>query len=263
MANPKTEKPKLVKKGKQFEKIKSSIRPFDLILFKGGEIISDTIRFLEKTRLGKSAGEFSHVGMIVTSEILDHPKIKDNKLYIWESTMSGDLGEKVKNVENRSFLGAQLRDFEEVMKKYDAAKNTAIAWAKLMQNPCDGKSADELGEVKAKFSAIFRKYNGRPYDANIFSLLGALFPCVRQIRNSTEWKFINSNWLFCSELCFHAYQDMGLYDLKFDPRDVVPVDFIGFDEDGIPNLFESPVYITAYGEESGESTSTTDTSEGI
>ncbi len=255
---------KLLKKGKQFEKMKSFIRPFDLILFKGSEIISDTIRFLEKTRLGKGAGEFSHVGMIVTSEILDHPKIKDNRLYIWESTMSGDLGEKVKNVENRSFLGSQLRDFEDVMEKYDASKSTAIAWAKLTQNPCDNKSVDELKELKVKFNAIFRKYNGRPYDANIFSLMGALFPCLRQIRDCTEWKFINSDWLFCSELCFHAYQDVGLYDVKFDARDVVPVDFIGFDEDGIPNLFEKHVYITAYGEDSEDSTPpTTDTSEGI
>lgn len=259
----------IIKKGKSFEKIKSQIRPFDLILFKGDELISDTIRFLEKSRLGKGAGEFSHVGMIITSEVLDHPKIQENRLYIWESTMSGQLGEGVKNVDNRSFLGVQLRDFEEVVRKYDESPNTAVAWAALTDNPCANKSMDELMELKAKFNTIFRKYNGKPYDANLFSLVGALFPCLRKLRNLSECKFINADWLFCSELCFHAYQDLKLYDEKFDPRDVVPVDFIGYDEDGIPNLFEPPVYITVFGgdtegskdsEDSAQPTS--DTSEG-
>lgn len=207
------------------------IKPLDLIFFTGNEFISNTIRFLEKKRLGKNAGKYSHVGLIVTSEILDHPKIKKNKLYIWESTMSGFLGNEVYNIDGKSFFGSQVRDFDQILNNY-----SNVYWSKFT-------IIVDFELIKEKFTLIFNKYNNIPYDANIFSLLGSLFPCMRYVRDHTEFKFINENWLFCSELCFKVYQELDYYDKKFDPRNVVPEDFLGLDEDGIPKLFEDPIEI--------------------
>ena len=228
--------------GEKYKELKYKFQPFDLVLFRGGEFVSDIISYLEEVKLGKGAGDYSHVGMIVTSDILDHPKVEKNKLYIWESTISGFLGEGVKNIQNKSFLGVQLRDFDEVAPAYDNHPDTYLGWSPMYKEIRE--QLIERPKIKEEFTKIFNKYNGIPYDANIFSLMGALFQCCRDCREFTEVKGINHNWLFCSELCFKVYQELGVYEKKFDPSNVVPVDFIGYDEDGIPVLFDKPVRFT-------------------
>ena len=49
---------------------------------------------------------------------------------------------------------------------------------------------------------------------------------------------------FCSELVARVYQKLGIIDQNLDPEDVTPVDFLGYDQDGIPKLVKDPVYFT-------------------
>jgi hypothetical protein len=227
----------------KFEDFKKEARAFDLIFFKGGEIISDLIRYLEKERLGKEAGEFSHVGMIITTEILDHPKMKQGELYVWESTMSGFLSDDINNIEGTSFFGSQVRNLEELVKAYTSNKNTKVAWARLKENPLDTWNINIL---KEKFKTVFNKYNHKRYDASIVDLLAALFPCMRGVRDVCclpRHLLISKDWLFCSELCFAVYQSMGLYDNKHDAQNVVPADLLGYDEDNIPCLVDKAIKI--------------------
>ena len=73
------------KTGIPYKEIKSIIKPLDMILFRGGEVVSSTIRILEKLQAGN--GDWSHVGLVVDTTILPNiPNGKDDKLYIWEST---------------------------------------------------------------------------------------------------------------------------------------------------------------------------------
>lgn len=48
--------------------LKPQISPFDLIAFRGGDPISDMIEKLEEFNTGN--GDFTHVGMVVTSDVL-------------------------------------------------------------------------------------------------------------------------------------------------------------------------------------------------
>mgnify|MGYP002351034239 FL=1 len=79
-----------------YKDISNKIKPFDLIAFRGGDIISDLISIVEKYHLG--IGDFSHLGMIVTSDILPYYIINNEKIYldpkkiyIFESTISYDI----------------------------------------------------------------------------------------------------------------------------------------------------------------------------
>lgn len=233
-----------VQKIANYNDIKSEIRPLDLVLFKGSELISDSIRFFQRLKLGKGGGEYSHVGIVVTKDILDIPELKEGKLYVFESTMSGKLGQNVNNIYGKSYFGSQLRDLDELAAAYLAVDDSEMAFAKLKNNVFYNESGKINDMCKKKFTELVNKYNNVPYELNVTSLAGSLFNEVRFIRDLTEDEESSKKWLFCSELCFIVYQGLELYDKKFNPSDVVPMDFIGFDKDGIPNIFGEPIKFT-------------------
>lgn len=217
-------KPLVRKEGDSYESIKHLIRPFDLILFKGGDFVSNSIRKLQKRQLGEGADKFSHVGMIITSEILSHPNMVPGKLYIWESTMSGKLGGGVKNINGETWLGSQVRDFDEVISTYDKPENTAIAWGKLHDNPLDRLSIEEIRE---RMAYLFGKYNHVLYEVAICNLFRSLFPKLRCCHIGKR-----KNQLFCSELVALIYKKFKIVPDSCNPENVVPADFIVPDQDG-------------------------------
>lgn len=235
--------PPIVKDGELYSRVRGNLRPFDLVLFSGNDFVSDTIKYLEYKQLRKpEADDFSHVGMIVTDQILNHPLVQPGKVYIWESTMSGKLADGVPNIDGRSFLGVQLRDFDEVIKAYDVPNDTRIAYASLKQNPLD--SPADVDIIKSGFTELFNSLNGTLYDLNCLSLLGALYPCIRPCRNCCMCR-CNSDWLFCSELVATVYKRFGIFPQRVRPENVVPVDFLpGVDHDGTPCVINPPQYIT-------------------
>jgi hypothetical protein len=220
-----------------YEFIKNNIKPLDIILFKGEEIVSKTIRLLQRIKLGiNKEKNFSHVGMVVDTTIIDkeiYPFLQDDKLYIFESTLSGKLSDGIYNVESKSFFGTQIRELDQVINQY-----SILGWSRLIDNPIDSNS-----NFKHDFTELFMKYNGIKYDVNIISLFSALFPFIRCMRNSAEKFFDTQGYLFCSELCFKIYQELGLYSTEFDARNIVPVDFVGGNQ-SIPSLFETPIIFT-------------------
>ena len=237
-----------IKDGISFKKYRSKIRPFDLFMFRGQDAISDLIAFAQARELGEGGGEFSHIGMAVTSEILDHPDVEEGKMYVWESTMSGPLSGGVKNVKGASFLGVQLRDFNDVIEAYDIPNDTHVAVCHLENNPANMLAGDNPAALKKKFTEIFNKYDGVPYDANLLSLVSSLIDEVRSIGEASEEELKTSKWLFCSELVSTVYRDMGIFPSTVIPKNVVPMDFLGFDldseaEGGIPSIVSGPVYL--------------------
>ncbi len=239
---------------KSYSDIRDSLKSFDLILFKGGDFISDFIRFLEKRKLNKtsssgyrlSSSEFSHVGMIVKSDILNDSRLKDDKVYIWESTMSGRLGEGVTNIDGESFLGVQLRDFDKVFDKYNEPADTRIAVAHLLDE-CREKVMG-FENTRELFTALFERLNGVRYDANPYSLFSSLISCIRCGRDEVEEMTGTEDWLFCSELVAVVYKSMGILAQSVEPKDVVPMDFLGYDSDdakegGISVVVKEPILL--------------------
>lgn len=87
-----------------------------------------------------------------------------------------------------------------------------------------------------------------------------MFPSLRFIRNIRDKIFTTlfdvlhkcgiarqdvglAGWQFCSELVVNVYQIINIIPSSFDPRNVLPVDFFGYDKDGLPALVASPLYI--------------------
>lgn len=240
-----------MKKGEPYEKYKSKIRPFDIILFSGDDFVSDLIKYIEKHQMEKIEpssilpGSFSHSGMVVTSEILDHPHVRPGKLYILEATMSGRLGGGVYDIEGRSVFGVQIRDFDQVVSSYDVSDSTAIAHVKLANNPLD--SPEPL--AKKKFTQAYERFKGTPYDLQILDQISSVFPHLRLLRDFIDDKTRNEQ-VFCSQLVADIYIWMGLLPTSVDSKNITPMDFAGFatkkSDTRIPvELLDEPVYIVS------------------
>src|SRR5437868_4194060 len=122
-----------------YSELKNLIKPFDLIAFRGGDVISDLIAVLEKYEVG--CDTFTHVGMVVTSEILPNQNLDPNKLYILESTFGYQIpliyDNKPDVITGKGNFGVLLRDLEEIIPWYIYNDKTKVAWCKLLNNPFD------------------------------------------------------------------------------------------------------------------------------
>ena len=253
-------------KSMDFNLIKENIRAFDIIAFRGSGIVDDIISMFEKYEI--SCGDFSHVGMVITSDVLTSFKIASSetentkfvlepgKLYILESTLSGHPPDVS---DSKISSGVCLRELETVIPKYIINEKTKVAWCKLINNPLDNQFFEP---EKKKFKKMFLKYHEKSYDMSPIDLAAAMFPVLRPIRNVKNELFNNvakmlgmasvdtpSGWQFCSEIIANFYKEFDVIAKDFNPEDVLPMDFFGFDEDGLPNLIKEIVYIKDWDED--------------
>lgn len=245
-----------------------NFQPLDLILFRGSDFVSDTIRLFEAAELKN--GQFSHSGVLVNSEILPSvPQLTPGRWYVWESTASatsGILEKFTTDVPNaltgKGKFGVQIRDFEEVVSAYLQSSGAAVAWCPLKSNPWtrlpnenDVVYADRKAELIQDVRDVFVEYGTRTYDANCLDLFASLLPCLRKPRDkfraflvgerkilsSVDLKLDPLGWIFCSQLVTLIYQEVGVISGSINPLNVVPVDFLG--NAGIPRLPERIVYL--------------------
>jgi hypothetical protein len=232
-----------LKNGILYSIVKPQLRPFDPIFFKGGELVSNSIRTLQQ--MGNKiphSGDFTHVGIVVTSEILDDVHVLPGKTYIWESILGGVLGHGITNIQGKTFIGVQLRDFDQLIINYDQPNSTRIACGHLLRNPLDYEPHDQ---IKQRFTDFFRKYDGAIYDFNFYSLLSSLFRCLRPCREPIEEICRTEKWIFCSELVALAYKHFGVYPSTINEKNVVPRDiaFPEADHDLMPKVIGELTYI--------------------
>lgn len=237
----------IVKDGVLFSHYVSNLKSLDLVLFDGGDQVADLIKYVEKKTSRRTgwAGKYSHCGIVVKSDILDHPLVRPNKVYVFESTMSGKLTDGVLNVQGESFLGAQLRDLSEVVQAYDKPNSTKIAICHLKQDIRN--SLPEPSVLSHQFTQLFNRLNGTRYDALPWNLLAAAFKCLRGCRNALDKEVPQQlqQWLFCSELVATVYKELGIFPEHIDPRDVMPTDFLpNTDKDNLPCVVSQLVQIT-------------------
>lgn len=275
MGNCFNKKHKAIKAGaseSQIIEFIKNVKPLDLLVFKGAEGISNIITGLQHIQTGR--GDISHVEVAITREWCSKIKIiaaethiddTDQTLFSWGSTQSGKLNDGVDNAETGgATFGVQVRVLEDIVRQYLKTPGANIGVCKLIDNPINRRDCETDVEyelrtelLKYQIDAAYDRYNGAKYDANLFSLLGALFPKLRGIRKMSEdvlGKFTDVNsWLFCSEWCAVLYISIGVIndatdgviDGKIlDPKDVTPVDFLGVDIDGIVSpICSEPLWI--------------------
>ena len=251
-----------------YHDIKSKISPFDLIACRGGNLTSNLISAVQSQYLG--IGAFSHVGMIVTNDILPscaingvNINLEPGHLYLFESAFT--YGEAPDITTKSCKFGVQLRDLKEVIPQYSG--DNKIAWCKLKANPFNRIENESDVELKCRqsiiaerFKGLFALYQGRMFDADLINLFGSIFPSLRIIRDGRDEVYktlynalnfcgvanVNSGpagWQFCSELVANVYQAYNIIPNHIDPKNVVPVDFFGYDEDGLHALVEEPIFI--------------------
>lgn len=118
---------------KRWDDLVKLITPLDLVLFAGKDLVSSTIRNLQDKKL--TIGNFSHVGVIVSSFVLPHVKeLQPGEWYVWESTSSLRLPgfeNEVPDVFGKHKLGVQIRNLKQVLEIY----NGDIYIAKIKNNP--------------------------------------------------------------------------------------------------------------------------------
>lgn len=241
----------------EFPSDEIKLRPLDLLLFTGSDLANGFIKFIQKRSIARANQlldhnrEYTHVGIVVTSDILDHPNVKPGKFYVMESTMSGYYGNKVGNIDNMEntpsgFLGVQVRDFDLLKVKYQEDGESRIAVSPLKVHPFDNL-IDKIAFKKKFTEEIYGELNGITYDANCFSLLSSICTCLRPLRDEAEMLLNSSEWLFCSELVALIYVKMGIFPPDVNPKNVVPMDFAGYELDlvgGIPpGKFNAPIPI--------------------
>lgn len=230
------------KPGIKFSNIANQLKPLDLIVFRGAECVSDIISKVEKKFLGN--GEWTHVGIVVTTDIIDIKNGTSGKLYIWESTMSGQLGDGVNDVElQKGKFGVQIRDLAEVIDHYDKNADSKIGWCPLIESPFN-KKENETEEAYVKriegIKFVLNKFHEEKghltYDYNLCNLCSTVCCTCTQARRCICG---HSDKMFCSELVANIYELVGIIPKIVDPERIAPIELLGFTNDN----FKSPVHM--------------------
>jgi hypothetical protein len=243
-----------IKQGRLYIDIRQTIRPLDIFFFNGNGLVADLVKFAEERRLTPSTGEaspttYSHVGIIVTSEILNHPRVQPGRLYLWNATMSGSSCYGVKNIDGETFFGVQLQSLDELIVAYDKPNDTSIAVGYLTdevrRHVFGGEDPENItykDAFKTKFTILFNELNGITYNYNPYSLLASIFPFLRPERKKVENILGTSQWLFCSELVALVFKRLDIVDKTVDIQNILPMDLLGYKSPGV--TFQMPTLVT-------------------
>ena len=239
------------------------IRPLDLILFRGVDFVSRAICFVESKKLGR--GDYSHVGVAITRDVLDLPFLEPGRIYVWESTFSAKAGffarftDKVPDLETEGVrFGVQIRDLELIVPGYTASGGE-VAW-------CAFRGARPSSEaVRPHLQALHQEFGHVPYTHHLLDLFGVVYPALRPARDRLHRAedrlahFLNEvlprarihrtfedseHHLFCSEWVGIVYQRLGLTPSTAEPHQAAPVTPLLH-----PELFEAPVILEARAED--------------
>lgn len=247
---PLPKKARLTKPGVPYIDVKNDMRTFDLLFFRGTDVVSNAISRIQKQKTG--CGDFTHVGIVIRGTDLMPAKegedawLKPDILYVFESTMSGNMADGCTDVHGESHLGVQLRRLDDVVTAYDAPPKSRLAWCALLES----KRISDDTERAIACRNIYEKYRGLRYDLSAVDLSACAFPQMRRLRDSKAFTRVRdmlskavysskrasnasgddndliSRWQFCSELAANIYREIGALDQAVEPQNVMPIDFL-------------------------------------
>lgn len=220
------------------------IRSFDLIAFGGQGLRSDP---------HYSIDDFSHVGMVVTSEILPNCKINNNiiylnpgNIYILESPIEYNLDIVPHLIMGEGKMCVRLIDLKEV-----TSSSSRVAWCKLINNPLDRIHNESEECLKSRCEIISQRFRDifSTYQMDLISLSASSFPFLHKVIDIIYYLLTikkddgYDDWQFCSELVANIYQAFDIIPEHIDPKNIRPEDFFGLDHDGLRIMVESPIFI--------------------
>lgn len=218
------------------------MQTFDLLLFRGSDIISQAISIAMKAEDGTNAPDFTHVGCVFLGKDLlpilrveEQNWLRKDQVYVYESTLSGKFTDGVTDITNQSRFGVQLRLLDEVVQNYDISERSRLAWAPLRKELRDTINVKKMARVE------YEKYKGLQYDASIIDLAAAVnISGARTIRDNSLFSWVRdfcccccyrlenkpSDWQFCSELVANIYKDLGIIPDNVIASNVIPTDLL-------------------------------------
>jgi hypothetical protein len=163
-----------------------------------------------------------------------------------------------KDIYGQSKFGVQIRELDHVVEYY-LKHHGSVFWGKLKNNPWKCKSHMSYEkryqirkEIRTIICDIEKKYGNSSFNMNIIDLMASIFPSFRPLRNLKKKlaKIFKKKKketrvpLFCSEFVAIIYKSLSILDMKTDPSNVVPVDFLRVNENGIPKIIKNIIEIT-------------------
>lgn len=199
----------------------SDLMPLDVGLIHGKGVVSDAIQLLEF--LGTGEGKYSHMFVVITTDILELPGMVPGKRYSFEITKSGKFNDDVLDISGRSHLGVQVRDLQ-AMAIAQQKMGCTLYFSKLRNSPYrDGYEWSQptfntvvmyQRELKITMQNIYQSYKNMGYDFDPRSLFSFTMPSRR--------KKIKDHGVFCSEFVGIVFNKLNIVAVS-EPRDVIPV----------------------------------------
>ena len=193
--------------------------------------------------------DVSHVGILMKGEFLpEHPSIDPDTWYVLETTASGRIAgcynasPVVDVVTGRGRLGTQVRPLLPVVETYEGS----VYLGPLNDNPTvqkekesDEDYAKRMQELKDRMKEPLNRLLELRYNVSVWDCFYALCSCCRCCHCC-------ANQMICSQLVGEILQELGVIEEKYDPRTMLPVDFLAertpdgdyvpVDNDGMPGL---------------------------
>lgn len=221
------------KEGLKYNDIKDQIKPLDLMVFKGSDVVAHSIAYMENAFLHD--GDWNHVGVVVTTDIMPIKNGIDGKLYIFESTLSSAMyTNNINDIERGTgVFGVQIRPLEEIIYAYDDDLDTKVGWCSLINNPID----KDIENVRMLMTAFKEEHGDATYDYNICNLLSTVMCTCTSCRRACCGR---SNKFFCSELVATIYQLFGIIGPDVEPVKICPIELLGVTNDNIGIIVKLP-----------------------
>lgn len=224
-----------------FKAFKSLIRPLDVIAFRGNDPVSDTIIGVEKY-IQYAKKLYSHVGIVVNTDIMDIKNGIKGELYILESTFALD----VVDVESKKpRLGVQIRPLEAVVNSYLKPSDTKVAYCKLLTNGADStrgqintpyatNTKSSMSEIREKLVSFKKHIEGASYN---FNLIPAIVTCCASEKDDT-------GRFYCSQLVAELYKHIGVFPDTVKCNTISPVELLGVaPTNDCPSVLAEPIEI--------------------
>lgn len=216
-------------------------RNFAVVLFSGSEFVSKCIKTLEKLESNGCYSTlykiWSHCGVLLSGEFVEHPNARLDRWYVMEMTCSGKFANDstVDIMTGAGKFGLQIRDLEQVCETYKGDICILNLTEEVFRN------MSQLSEVprhtKEEIMRFYQMYKDTRYQFNLVRLFASNFRLLRVFRPLSFGK----KWKMCSDMVATFYKSLTIFGPDVISEDVVPQDFI-FDVDGEipPTMFELP-----------------------
>ena len=209
-----------------FDEWEKTLKPCDLLLFKGIGPIGNCIKFFETNHL-KNESKWVHSGIVCPQLFIDFKNNDKNKSFIMESLVSGLDG--INDVQtNKMHNGLQIRDLREVAKIKVEKEKGAIACFHLKKPLFQYNLIQERKLSESEKNAYINNNENslilKSFWENFEKTSYDFCRCSRSVNIKLPFLCDNDGKkrLFCSEAVIRLYQYLGLINKNINPEKISP-----------------------------------------